>query len=67
MNNQVEKYTSESEKRFKQRLEFIKKCNNTYQLKDAIRLSKFWYNIKFNKTKYDKEIYEIVKKIDNLV
>ena len=66
MNSQnIERNISESDYRFNQRIDFIKKLEDKkYNLKEAIRLSKFWYNIKFNKCKYNKEIYQIIINLD---
>lgn len=61
----IEQMVTESQNRYNKRLIFIKKCNEKkYELKESIRLSKFWYNITFNKCKYNKEIYELIKKLD---
>jgi hypothetical protein len=65
----IEKFTTESEKRYEERKIFIEKCNQKYpnKEKEIIRLSKIWYNIKYNKAKYDKDIYETIKKIDGRI
>jgi hypothetical protein len=67
MDNQtIEQMVTESQNRYNKRLIFIKRCNEKkYTLKESIVLSKFWYNITFNKCKYNKEIYEKIKKIQN--
>ena len=62
------KYDSESNNRFKIRLNFIKilEADNII-FKEAYKLSKFWYNIKFNKCKYDKNIYIKIMNFDKLL
>ena len=60
----IEKQINESNYRYNLRLEFIAKINNDNSLEEKIRLSKFWYNIKFNKCKYNKDIYHLITSID---
>ena len=49
---------------FDQRLNFIRKAEekNIYW-NQALKLSLVWYNINFNKCKYDKELYDKVQLI----
>jgi len=58
------KYISESNNMFDQRLNFIKKAEekNIYW-NQALKLSLVWYNINFNKCKYNKELYDKVQLI----
>ena len=64
----IVKYDSESNFRFKNRLKFIKVLeNNKINWKEAYKLSKFWYNIKFNKCKYEQSIYIKIIKFDKLI
>ncbi len=63
--NHIDKYIDESGYRFALRLEFISKIDNKITLEEKIRLSKFWYNIKFNNCKYNKDIYYLITNIDS--
>jgi hypothetical protein len=57
-NEIIIKFNYESNKRFNQRLTFIKILEkNNFKWKDALKLSKVWYNIKFNSCKYQSELY----------
>jgi hypothetical protein len=60
----IEKQIDESDTRYNLRIQFIDKIDKKYNLKEKIRLSKFWYNIKFNKCKYNKDIYHLITTID---
>ena len=61
----IKQFIDESEYRFNLRLNFIKILEKKkYNLKETIKLSKLWYNIKFNKCKYDKEIYNLITSLD---
>jgi len=54
----ITKFNCESNKRFNERLVFIKLLEeNKMKWKDANKLSKIWYNITFNNCKYSAEIY----------
>ena len=63
LNKQVNilQYLSESDAQFTQRLEYIKLLEK-YQVdwKEALRLSKIWYCIKFKNCRYSPEIYHKV-------
>ena len=57
------KYHSESENHFNQRLEFLKKLENSnVNFKDAIKFSKIWSNIKFKECRYNLKVYNNIKK-----
>ena len=65
-NNKTEKiikFFSESINRFNERIKFIKILEKENILwKDAHKYSKIWYNITYNKTKYNQELYiKIIK------
>jgi hypothetical protein len=63
--NHIDKYIDESSYRYSLRLDFISKLDNKIKLEEKIRLSKFWYNIKFNNCKYNKDIYHLITNIDS--
>lgn len=51
-------YLSESNSQFNQRLEYIKKLEkNQIVWKEANRLSKIWYCIKFKNCRYQPDVY----------
>ena len=54
------KFDSESDVIFNDRIEFIKKIISKYGIKDAIKLSKVYANIKYKKCKYDKKTYSLI-------
>lgn len=59
------KYISESNNIFTQRLNFIKKAENkNIPWNQALKLSLVWYNINFNKCRYNKELYDLVQSIN---
>lgn len=59
----ITKYTFESNKRFNERLLFIKKLeNDDIEWKEAVKLSKIWYNIIYNKCKYNRVLYSLIIK-----
>ena len=63
MNNKVTilKYISESQTQFNKRIEYIRLLEiANVDWKEAYRLSKIWYCIKFKKCKYMPEIYNKV-------
>ena len=67
MNSQVKllHYLSESNSQFNKRLEYIGKLEKAnVDWKEASRLSRIWYCIKFKKCKYSPEIYHKVKSYD---
>ena len=54
-------YLSESNSQFSKRIEYIKKLEEkNIDWKEANRLSKIWYCIKFKNCKYSPEIYHRV-------
>jgi hypothetical protein len=54
-------YLSESDTQFAQRLEYITLLEKAkVDWKEAVRLSKIWYCIKFKNCKYNPEIYHKV-------
>lgn len=58
-------YLSESNNMFNKRLEYIKKLETAkVHWKEAQRLSKIWYCIKFKNCKYLPELYHMVIKYD---
>ena len=58
-------YLSESNNQFNNRLLYIKKLeNNKLNYKEAIRMSKIWYSIKYKKCKYQQEIYNYIMKFE---
>jgi hypothetical protein len=58
-NEKILKYNCESNKRYAQRILFIRILEKEkIKWKDAYKLSKIWYNIKFNKCKYLPKIYK---------
>lgn len=59
----IERLDGESNKKYHERIEFIKKVNNdTKNLKESIRLSKIWVNFKYNNCKYSPDVYNLIKK-----
>ena len=55
----VLQYLSESDNQFNERLEFIKKLEESnINWKEANKLSKIWYNVTFKKCKYPTELYK---------
>ena len=60
------KFDSESDTRFLERLEFLKKLEQKKIVwKDANKYSKLWYNIKYNKVKYSADLYKIIISFDS--
>lgn len=58
----VLQYLSESDNHFNQKLEYIKKLENAkINWKEANRLSKIWYCIKFKNCRYSPTVYHMVK------
>jgi hypothetical protein len=58
-NEKIIKYNSESNYRFNERLKIIKIFESQkLKWKEANKLSKIWYNIKYNKCKYPPAIYK---------
>jgi len=61
------KYLSESNTQFDKRIEFIKKLENQQvNYKEAIRLSKIWYCIKYRQCKYLPNIYQTIMFYDKI-
>jgi hypothetical protein len=61
----VLQYLSESKSQFNQRLEYIKRLEkNQIVWKEANRLSKIWYCIKFKNCRYQHDVYYSVIKHD---
>ena len=61
-------YNEESSNQFNKRIEFINKLNKlNINWNEALKLSKIWYCITFKKCKYKNDIYNYIKKIDNLL
>lgn len=59
-NEKIIRYNSESNNRFNQRLQLIKLFESKQiKWKEANKLSKIWYNIKYNKCKYSPSIYKL--------
>ena len=62
----ISQYLSESKNQFEQRLEYIKKLEKAnINWKEANRLSKIWYCIKFKHCKYTPEVYYKVISYEN--
>ena len=58
-------YLSESEEQFNNKLEFIKKSEQqNISWKEANKLSKIWYNIKYKNCKYSHELFNKVNLIN---
>lgn len=58
-------YLSESANNFDKKLEFIKKLEKkNIAWKEANKLSKIWYNIKFKGCKYSPDIYHKIVSLD---
>jgi len=58
-------YLSETKLQFQKRLQYIKKLENLkINWKEAYRLSKIWFCIKFKNCKYIPEVYHLVTKYD---
>lgn len=63
----IDRFYSESDSRFDARIKFIKKIQNKFEWKEALRLSKVWSNIKFKKCKYMKKLYLKIKSLDKSI
>jgi hypothetical protein len=62
------KFNSESNNRFNQKLNFLKILESQkVSWKEANKLAKIWYNIKFYKCKYSPYIYNLYMKYNNLL
>lgn len=61
----LDQLKSESNERFDMKVQFVRKLEEKkYEWKDVKRLTNYWYNIKFNKCKYDKEVYDLIMSLD---
>lgn len=58
------KFISESEFIYQQRINFIQNKLTKLSWKEAEKLSKIWYNIKWKKCKYNPKIYYMLQKYD---
>ena len=59
----ITQYLSESNEQFKKRLELIKTLEKENMAwKDAYKLSKIFYNVKYKKCRYSPIIYNNIKK-----
>ena len=68
-NNNVSilQYLSETDNQFNKRLDFIKKLEKSnINWKEANRLSRIWYCIKFKSCKYIPEVYHMIVKYDKM-
>ncbi len=64
----LDSYPSECLTRINKRKKFIKILEeNEFNWKDANKLSKIWYNINYNKSKYSQDIYNIIMKFNKLL
>lgn len=64
-NMEILQYLSESNTQFKKRLEYITKLEKeNIDWKEAVRLSRIWYCIKYKKCKYIPEVYHRVTNFD---
>ena len=56
-------FFSESNEQFNDRLELLKKLEKTnIEWKEALKISKIYYNVKFKNCKYSNQVYFLVKK-----
>jgi len=61
----IEKIMTESSLQYDQRIVFIQKLeSHKLNFKEAIRLSKIWYCIKFKKCKYYIDLYNTIMEYD---
>jgi hypothetical protein len=64
-NEKVMMYLSESKSQFQQKIEYIKKLEKaSINWKEANRLSKIWYCIKFKNCRYMPEVYNKIMRYD---
>ena len=64
----VIRYYCESITRLNKRLEFLKILEKyKIDFKEATKLSKLWYNIIYNKAKYDSQLYNQIMKYNKLL
>jgi DNA-dependent RNA polymerase auxiliary subunit epsilon len=63
----VQQYLSESKSQFNKKLEFIKKMEGkNVDWREANKLSKLWYAIKYKQCRYQPEVYNRVMMFDKL-
>lgn len=63
----VQQYLSESNEQFKKKLDFIKKMEKKdVEWREACRLSKVWYCIKYRSCRYIPEVYYKVMLYDKI-
>ena len=61
-NVDITQYLCESDEQFNSRLELIKKLEETnIEWKQAQKLSKIYYNVKFKKCRYSPIVYNMIK------
>jgi len=67
-NEMLDFFPSESLSRLNKRKDYIKILEiNNFNWKEANKLSKIWYNIIYNKTKYTHEVYILVMKFNKIL
>jgi len=60
---QITQYLCEADEQFASRLELIKKLEKDNVIwKDAHKISKIFYNVKYKKSKYSPMVYNMVRK-----
>lgn len=58
----IKKLDTETQSIYEKRLEFIEKINlKIDNLDEAIKLSKIWFNVKYNKCYYDVSLFNKIK------
>ena len=61
-NTEITQYLCESDEQFTLRIELIKKLEEKkIDYKQALKLSKIYYNIKFKKCKYTPVVYNMIR------
>jgi len=61
-NVDITQYLCESDEQFNYRLELIKKLEEkNIEWKQALKLSKIYYNVKFKKCRYSPIVYNMIK------
>jgi hypothetical protein len=65
---EIIKFTVESPSVFNKRIELIRLMeSDKISWKEALKISKIWYNIKFNNAKYNSELYNKYLHYDGLL
>lgn len=60
---EIIQYLCESDEQFKSRIELIKKIEkDNVPWKDAHKISKIFYNVKYKKSRYTQMVYNMVRK-----